>query len=173
MKIRSLSKQDDRLAVSHVYEASWKAAYRGMIPQMYLDTIPAGKWAACLDTEGWDSLLLLDQAKIVGTCAFASARHPEMQGCGEIIALYLLPAYWGQGHGYRLLNKAIHTLYAKGFERIYLWVLEENHRARQFYETFGFRASGAVLEDTIGGKPVREVQYIYQYRSDTDQEELS
>jgi hypothetical protein len=32
-----------------------------------------------------------------------------------------------------------------------LWVLEDNERARRFYEAAGWRADGTALEDTTGG----------------------
>ena len=42
MEIRYLTPEDDPLAVSNIYESSWKYAYRGIVPQSYLDSIPAG-----------------------------------------------------------------------------------------------------------------------------------
>lgn len=42
MEIRPLRKSDDRLEVSRIYEESWKFAYQGIVPQSYLDGIPAG-----------------------------------------------------------------------------------------------------------------------------------
>ena len=42
MEIRKLRPGDDLFAVSRVYEEGWRAAYRGLLPQDYLDSIPAG-----------------------------------------------------------------------------------------------------------------------------------
>lgn len=44
MTIRPQCSTDDPLAISRVYEESWKTAYRGIIPASYLDSIPAGHW---------------------------------------------------------------------------------------------------------------------------------
>ena len=49
MGIRELRGADGRLAVSRICEESWRYAYRGIVPQSYLDGIPAGLWAAGLD----------------------------------------------------------------------------------------------------------------------------
>ena len=38
-------------------------------------------------------------------------------------------------------------------------VLEENRRARDFYEKAGFFSAGNFMEDEIGGRPLREVLY--------------
>ena len=58
MEIRPLRETDSRLEVSRIYEESWKAACRGIVPQAYLDGIPAGRWAEALDRAGWDTLVL-------------------------------------------------------------------------------------------------------------------
>lgn len=43
MEIRHLIKSDDKIAISHVYEESWKFAYKGIVPQDYLNQIPVGQ----------------------------------------------------------------------------------------------------------------------------------
>ena len=40
MEIREILPSDDRRELSRIYEESWKSAYRGIIPQAYLDSIP-------------------------------------------------------------------------------------------------------------------------------------
>lgn len=45
MEIRPLRETDSRLEVSRIYEESWKFAYQGIVPQRYLDGIPAGPGA--------------------------------------------------------------------------------------------------------------------------------
>ena len=47
MEIRSLNEGDDRLAVSEIYEASWKYVYRDILTREYLERIPAGRWVSC------------------------------------------------------------------------------------------------------------------------------
>ena len=64
-------------------------------------------------------------------------------------------------YGRLLLKAVIHELKNMGFEEIFLWVLEDNHRARRFYEKSGFRKSSQYIEDCIGGKRLKEVQYCY------------
>ena len=48
-----------------------------------------------------------------------------------------------------------------GYSKIYLWVLEENHRAREFYEAMGFRANGDSITQNIGGKNCIEIRYKF------------
>lgn len=159
MTIRPLSEYDDPLALSLVYEESWKHAYKGIIPQDYLDSIPRGRWAGSLTEAGRHTLVVTEGERIVGTSCCCRSRLPEMNDWGEIISIYLLPEYMGKGYGRALMTAAINMLGEMGFENIFLWVLEENHNARGFYEKMGFKPSGRFLDDNIGGKALREMQY--------------
>ena len=67
MEIRKLRDSDDLFSVSRVYEESWRAAYQGLLPQAYLDSIPRGKWVPYLEQSGRESLIFLDEGKIIGT----------------------------------------------------------------------------------------------------------
>jgi GNAT superfamily N-acetyltransferase len=49
-------------------------------------------------------------------------------------ALYVRPAAWGTGVAARLHDRAVEALREAGVRRARLWVLEENRRARRFYE---------------------------------------
>ena len=159
MEIRFLNQNDDLLAVSNVYEQSWKYAYKGIIPQVYLDSIPAGRWAASIVRDGMKSLLLLEKSRIIGTAAICRSRWAEFPGYGEIVSIYLLPAYMGQGYGAALFRRCAKELHAQGYDKILLWVLEENARARRFYEKNGFVCAEVYREDCIGGRALREVLY--------------
>lgn len=160
MEIRPIQKQDDRVKVSLVYEESWKSAYKGIIPQSYLDSIPKGKWCNSLDVPGRHTILLLDGERIIGTSSYCASRWDAMKGYGEIISIYILPDYCTKGYGRALLQSAIDGLAEMGFGDIFLYVLEENHIARRFYERFGFVNSGRYLDDYIGGRALREIQYV-------------
>lgn len=157
MEIRPLRETDSLLEVSRIYEESWKSAYRGIVPQSYLDGIPAGLWAAALD--GRDSLVLTEHGRLIGTSSVCPSRWPDYPEFGEVVSLYLLPEYMGLGYGGPLLEAAVETLGEQGFRDVLLWVLEDNRRARRFYEKHGFRPAGDVMEQEIGGKRLREVLY--------------
>ncbi len=160
MEIRPLRETDSRLEVSRIYEEIWKTAYRGIVPQAYLDGIPAGRWAEALDRAGWDTLVLTEGERLIGTSSVCASRWPDWPGFGEIVSLYLLPESMGKGYGKALLAAAVKRLAEQGFRDALLWVLEENRRARRFYERAGFTLTGDVMDDEIGGKPLREVLYF-------------
>ena len=106
-----------------------------------------------------DSLVMVVEGEIVGTSSCCPSRLARMSGWGEIVSLYLLPRVQGMGYGKALLRAAVDALGAMGLRDVFLWVLEDNLRARRFYEHMGFFASGEHLDDVIGGAALREVQY--------------
>ena len=79
---------------------------------------------------------------------------------GELVSLYLLPRCAGKGIGKALMDAAAAGLKSMGFSRMFLWVLEDNYRARRFYEKAGFRLGPGILNDEICGKALRELQYV-------------
>lgn len=68
----------------------------------------------------------------------------------EICEFYVEPFFLGQGIGTQLLDKTVQEARQQGKFSIYLWVIAENQKAREFYEAHGFSASGktAVIEGT-------------------------
>ncbi len=161
MEIRYIEKTDDRYAISRIYEESWKFAYKDIIPQSYLDSIPSGQWASKIDNPEMYSAVAVECGKLIGTSSFCKSRFSEYADFGEIVSVYLLPEYIGKGYGRKLLWFAVNALSELGYRDVFLWVLEDNKRARAFYEKCGFVYSNTYLNDNIGGKELRELQYRY------------
>ena len=162
LEIRYITATDDRLAIRKVYEESWKYAYKGIIPQDYLDSIPEGRWASHIEQADRKNLVMIQDGIIIGTSGFSKSRMVEMNGFGEIISLYFLPEYIGKGYGRLLLQAAVSELKKMGFDKVFLWVLEGNQNARHFYEKCDFVQTERCLFSDIGGKELKEVQYCYQ-----------
>lgn len=164
MEIRYLNQNDDLFEISNIYESSWKYAYKKIIPQDYLDSISKGRWANSINREGMNNLVLIEDGLIVGTASFCKSRWEQYSDFGEIVSIYLLPDYIGKGYGSHLLKRCIEQLNKLGFTKLLLWVLEDNTRARRFYEKNSFNCSNEYLNDSIGGKEIREVMYTYIIR---------
>lgn len=159
MEIRHIKQDDDRFAISRIYEESWKFAYEDIIPKDYLESIPDGCWASNLDKEGLNTLVLVENGIFIGTSSYCKSRFSDYSNFGEIVSIYFLPQYIGKGYGKQLFSAVVRELEALGFCDIFLWVLEDNFRARKFYEKEGFEFSGNYLDNNIGGKELRELQY--------------
>ncbi|MDD4125466.1 MAG: GNAT family N-acetyltransferase [Eubacteriales bacterium] len=165
MEIRRFSKTDSVDDVSRVYAESWKSAYKSIIPQDYLDKLDDCRWSGFIANELSNLWVASDGERIVGTSTYAPARDKKYSGWGEIISIYLLPQHSRHGIGTKLLKASMDSLFLMKFNKIYLWVLEDNYPARDFYEKNGFYHndhSGDTREITIGGKRLNEIRYIYK-----------
>jgi len=161
MEIRKVTKTDDFNAISRIYALSWKAAYKNIVPQQYLDEISENNWADKLRNSRYDAYILIENGEYIGTSSICAARDEKMYGWGEIISIYLLPEYFGKGYGKPLFDNSVNALVGMGYDKIYVWVLEQNIRARKFYEKNGFLLFDKKLI-TIGGKDLPEVRYVFR-----------
>ncbi len=164
MEIRYIDKNDDPFEISDIYEQSWKYAYKGIIPQEYLDSIPRGRWVNGIGKPGNTDLVMEDNGRLIGTSRICASRWERYKDFGEIVSIYLLPGYIGKGYGRMLMERCTSELLSSGYDRLMLWVLEGNTRARRFYEKAGFVCTDEYLDDNIGGKALREVMYIMDTR---------
>ena len=160
IEVRRLAPDDDLLAVAWVYVESWRTAYRRIVPQAYLDALAPDDWAGSLAARADRTWVACVDGQVVGVSTYGSARDDACLEWGEIISVYVLPDRWHSGVGRRLLDASVESLHAEGFECVYLWVLEDNARARTFYERCGFVWNGDELVTEVGGAPLREVRYV-------------
>ena len=133
----------------YIYTMSWKTGYQGIVPQDYLDHLSHENWSPRLGRSSFEDFILNDRGIYIATSSVSPARDTQMPGWGEIISLYVLPAYFGMGYGKTLFSYVKAHLQEQGFDRIYLWVLEENIRARQFYEKMGLHPNGDHITENI------------------------
>jgi GNAT superfamily N-acetyltransferase len=88
---------------------------------------------------------------IVGFCA--CVRTPE--GAGEVKDLHVVPEAWGAGLATDLMAAATGALWEMGAAEAFLWVGEENPRARRFYEREGWAHDGSSQPSSLGPLELR------------------
>ena len=147
------AKPGDAGALGALHCQAWRETYPGLLPAAMLQGLSPEKSAARFAQEGCrDMLLAFCGGEPAGFCGFGPWRAGPGAAEGEIIGLYVLKAYQRRGVGTALLRAALAALAARGLDRVSLWVLDGNKKAVQFYESFGFAATG----ETKGELPLRE-----------------
>jgi ribosomal protein S18 acetylase RimI-like enzyme len=163
MNIRPAN-EDDAQAIATVHVRSWQTAYRGVVPDSYLDSLSIEKrttfWRGFLQEPSRPEIWAADaDPPIIGWATVSQSRDKDAPPrTGELNAIYVLPEYWSSGVGRALWIKARERLGERGFDRVTVWVLAENVRAIRFYKAAGFSA-GLEQDIEIGGKVLREVRY--------------
>jgi GNAT superfamily N-acetyltransferase len=166
------AKVEDASGIASVHVRSWQVAYRGHMPDEFLDGRDVEK-----RTNMWRELTL-DPVKIIfvaedsesnieGFSALGPSRDADANpSTGEVSAIYVHPEKWGKGIGRALLSASIDQVRKREFDLVTLWVLEANQRARSFYESFGFIHDGAIKDDDHWKRfAVHEVRYRLNLRT--------
>lgn len=163
VRIKKASINDTEI-ISSIHALSWKSAYRGMIPSQYLDNLEDNFWVNAFDN--WITKaelivkIIFQDEKPVGCIAYGDSRDDKFSNCGEIVSIYILPDYFHKGYGQRLLDSALEDMKSMGHKNIYLWALEENNRARRFYEKNKFKYNGDKHHFEIMDKQLTNLRYI-------------
>jgi GNAT superfamily N-acetyltransferase len=157
----------DAQSIADVAVAGWRTAYRGILPDDFLDSLRVDAREAA-----WHEMLSRDLDG--GTPAWVAERGGRVAGfvssgpprdgdvplpAAEVYAIYVLPEAWRGGTGRSLLAAAVDHWRAHGATTLVLWVLEANERARAFYEAMGWQPDGGRQELRLGGTAVFEVRY--------------
>jgi ribosomal protein S18 acetylase RimI-like enzyme len=151
---------DDAAAIASVHVRAWQAAYRHIFGAA-LDTLSLE--ARERMWRGWlgrpEALVLCAEqgGAVVGFASVGAA--VDDAAMGELYALYLLPEAWGSGLAPLLADAAVAALAANGFSEAVLWVLEDNPRARRFYERTDWVADGGARIGEHLGVATPELRY--------------
>jgi ribosomal protein S18 acetylase RimI-like enzyme len=95
-------------------------------------------------------IFIAEDAK--GLCGFVATGPPDARDetRRELYAIYILPRCWGSEAGPKLLRAAMEAMRSRGEQAAILWVLEDNPRARRFYEREGWTADGTGETEYLG-----------------------
>ena len=159
----------DSGAIGLVHVRSWQSAYRGKIPQDYLDGLdPARRaqvWRSVLGQDrpsrGGVLVAVAEGGGITGFASFGPSRDGDTDSrvTGEVFAIYADPDAWGTGTGRALMGSAVAELARLGYADAILWVLDTNDRARRFYALAGWEEEGTNKTDGSRGFDITEVRY--------------
>lgn len=150
----------DGLAIGKVYCRGWQAAYKGLMPDFFLDALTPENCFAQRSHIAPDRRFVAEaDGEVVGTVTYGKPRDVVEDGLAELYSIYVLPEHWGGGHGSKLFRAAADKLKGQGWPGLYLWVLRDNARARLFYEHMGMTITGEDREIEVAGAWLPEVKY--------------
>lgn len=159
---------EDAATIAHIQHASWQSAYLGMLPHEILVGMDEAQgtsfWQKILDRpERYDSVLVAElEQEALGFVSFGPIRQRVPGYAGEFYALYVLPEAQGCGVGTALMAQAARILVRRRWASATVWVLEDNHLARRFYERLGGQLLGLPKSVHYRGQrhaAVREIAY--------------
>ncbi len=166
MHIRNAELSDaERIAFIHA--ESWRSTYRGILSDEFLDN---GVWDERRsfwqkrmrepDAEQRLILLACEENEALGfLCLYLEA---DSRWGALLDNLHIHPDHKGHGHGSALVARAAHWVRDKRPQSgLYLWVYEQNHQAREFYEKLGGTSAEKLFKKTVEGKQVATLRYVW------------
>jgi GNAT superfamily N-acetyltransferase len=158
----------DSAAIAALHAASWRHAYRGILPDSYLDgAIGAERlemWARRLSSSGSHRRLVLMAEGPRGLAGFVCVlldEEPEWGACLD--NLHVRPDIHGQGLGRRLFAEAARWLMSVEPDwPLHLWVFETNQTARGFYDRFAGEVVTRRIKRMPGGADIASLRYLWR-----------
>lgn len=144
--VRPLREEDIEDTVD-VHMGGWLTAYRGILADEILAGLDRTAWLKRYRDQAagdgpWQTFVAVSD-RPVGHVTFGPYREQGSEkidpAVGEILSIYVRSDFYGTGVGAQLMEVALELLPQR---EVRLWVLEENHRARRFYDKCGLRPDG-------------------------------
>jgi len=152
------ARPEDAAAIAEAHARTWRAAYEHVFGAELLAarTPDVALWEGVL-ARGRSDVHVADAEGVVGFVSTGESRDADASA--ELYAIYVLPNGWGTGAGTALMRAGLDAMRARFSGEAVLWVLEDNPRARRFYEREGWTVDGARKEEEWLGVPIPEVRY--------------
>jgi GNAT superfamily N-acetyltransferase len=160
---------DDAEEIARVHVATWRSAYRGLLPDDFLASLSEAhygeRWTRVIGDGSSRVFVVEEPGGIIGFASGGRERAGESGFAGELYAIYVLDRAQRRGHGRELVRAVAGALREMALPDMIVWVLRDNPSARQFYE----RLRGVYVRSqpiTIGTATLQEVSYGWRRLDD-------
>ena len=135
-----------------VGSASWRATYKGIFPDEFIENMLEQWWSEAnfqrgIPDAGLCNLVAEQGGQIIGT--LMGTVKPREEGQVYLFRLYIHPDHFGQGIGKQLWRAYLQHL-SPEVKRVDLEVERQNARAIQFYARLGFQETGINETEAFG-----------------------
>jgi len=127
-----------------IFHGTFAHLYRAEDLAAFLAGFDRAKWATQLRDPDYAFRLAEAEGKPVGYVRLGPMKLPFETEHPAILLeqLYVLPSHHGTGVAQALMDWAFEEARRRDVEELYLTVFVDNHRARRFYDRYGFEPVG-------------------------------
>ena len=149
---------EDAQGIAQVHVQGWKEAYAHLVPAESLARLSVEqrelRWRELLRGASATIWVAVDGGRIVGFARSAPSREADGPRDLELPEIYVLASHYGTGAGQKLIEAAF------GDRPAYLWVADDNPRARAFYSRNGFQPDGTTKIGPVAGTEILEARLV-------------
>jgi GNAT superfamily N-acetyltransferase len=157
----------DAADIAALHAASWRMAYRGMLPDAFLDEQVDGErlefWNARFNSTPPDRRLVLKavgDGTLQGFVCVMLDLEPEWGA--RLDNIHVRHEHKGTGIGYELFKAARDWIASvEPGKAMHLWCIERNETARRFYERQGGVVAETAIRHVAMGLNVPELRYFW------------
>ena len=156
--IKVTPESEEFFQISATLATCWRFAYKGIVDDAYLSSLQDDHWVEFLkkglSDRFIDCVIVKKDRQVVGVSIFGRSITDAYPKDGEIISLYVLPAFMGKGLGHTLLEMAEKGLKEKNYTHSLICVFCDNESTIAFYEAHGFETVSTNNEITMGTQKI-------------------
>lgn len=158
----------DADAVAHLHAISWRSAYRGIVPDDFLDhdvfadrqTVWRERMQGLATAPAFGIVAEDTLGRMIGF-VYVLPRHDPV--CGTLVDnLHVRPELKGGGIGRMLLQAVVRELGPAHAQPLHLWVLDQNEPAKRFYARLGAEFIDPGMTAPFGGVSLPEWRCIWR-----------
>ncbi len=138
---------NDAESKGYVHYQSWQETYTGLVDQDYLNHRSLDKCIDLARRHPENCFVAELNGKIVGFSCYVIYKVENSIEIGEVKAIYILKDYHNMGIGKSLMNVCLAKLSMQ--HKIYVWVLDRNQQAIDFYTHMGFKEDGTKKTEEV------------------------
>jgi ribosomal protein S18 acetylase RimI-like enzyme len=157
IEVRAATPADAR-GIADVHVRAWQEAYAHLLPAEDLARLNVEqrerRWVEILTLAHALTCVAVDNGTVVGFANSEPGRDADSPRELELPSIYVLASHHGSGAGQQLLDAVL------GERPAYLWVADDNPRARAFYARNGFRPDGTTKIGALAGTDVLEARLV-------------
>lgn len=153
------ARPDDAAAIAEAHARTWQAAYEHVFgaERLAKRRPDVALWTRILANERVEVNVAEAEGRIVAFVSVGPSRDADAEG--ELYAIYALPEAWGTGAGAALMQVGLDAMRTAGYRDAILYVLDDNPRARRFYEREGWALDGGTKRDEFFDIEIVELRY--------------
>ena len=142
----------DETRLAFIQTESWKVAFRDILDADVLEKCTqidrvTAMYRRLLEGNVGNGYILSVDGEDHCIAWWDATREKDMPGYAELICIHSLHGRWRMGYGSAMMKTLLSDIKKAGYKRVMLWVFEDNHRARSFYEAHGFTTEGKIKPD--------------------------
>lgn len=161
--------EEDSKEIALLIIRSWKKAYRGLIPDDFLDNMSMENieknWKKNIISQNDKNSIFVyeERDKIHGVIRFGEPLDKENRRYNaEIHVLYVEPTLKRKGIGSRLFNFAKEYFIRYGKNNLIIWCLKGNEQGMNFYKKMGGKIV-LTRKSTVNNIEVEEVGFDFKF----------